>query len=573
MSPRWLCIIGLFVLSAPSAWAQDAGNPLRFVSSQAELVIKVDRPRDLLDAVEKNELFVQAQKLAGVREYYDTTTFQQLYQLIAYFEKQCGQSRDEIIDELGAGGIVLGAKLTPPQGVVVVIQSKDEKKLRRFLDVAFDVLRKELDRQESKDRIVRSKYLGHDIGQVGPKLSFAIADGALILASEEKALKLALDAQAKKNSILQIPRFVEAHQKAPAKALAWTWLSLEEVRKNPDFKNGLDAAALDPFQMVLFGGFTDLLKRTPYVTAGLTRDGASGYRVGITMPVGRGGMAPLKHMILPAEGAGMLPPLQVPRVIASSSYCLDLGQLWDKRVEILGKKNAAGLDDGEKQIAQFLGGIKLSKLFHAAGPNHRLVFAQQKERPYKIKPTAPFPAFALVVDMRDPAFAKDMNSIFRAAALIATFQYGLALKDDVYKDCEMVSYFFSETKRVEGDPTNSRFNYSPTYVTVGNHFVMSATAELARDLVDALKVEARQKAIPASMRTQLYASGLADIVRSNQDATLTQLILSQALPPKTAKEELRAIIDWIEQLGTLRLESTYGANDFRYDVLWQTKKK
>jgi hypothetical protein len=576
MSPRALCIVGLFLFSTSTALAQDAKNPLRFLPSQAEWVVKVERPRELLDAVEKNELFQQAQKLAGVREYYDSTTFQQLYQLIAYFEKQLGKSRDEIIDELGAGGVVLGAKLTPPGGVVLVIQSKDEVKLRKFVDVALEILQKELERQESKDRVVRSKYEGYDIGQFGPSVSFAIADAALVIASEPKALKAALDAVAKKNDqqcVLQNPRFAEAHKQAPAKALAWTWLNLEEVRKNDKFTDGLKAAALDPFQMVLFGGFTDLLTRAPHVSAALTRDGSSGYRIGIAMPVGREGMAPVKHMFLSPDGVGTPPPLQVPRVISSSSYFFDLGQLWEKRVEILGKKNADGLDEGDKNIAKFLGGIKLAKLFKAMGPNHRLVFAQQKERPYKVKPTTPFPAFALVVDMRDPSFAKDMNSIFRAAALIGTFQIGLNLKEETYKDCDMVSYFFTENKKYDGDPTGVRYNFSPTYVTVGDQFVMSGTAELARDLVDALKAEQNRKPGQASMRTQLYASGLAEILRSNQDTTLTQLILSQALPPNTAKAELRAILDWVEQLGTLRLESNYGANDFRYEILWQAKKK
>src|ERR1022692_694606 len=181
MTPRWMCIALVFVLPASSTWAQEvAKNPLRFVPQQAELVVQIERPRDLFVAVEKNELFQQAQKLAGVREYYDTTNFQQLYQLIAYFEKTLGKSRDEIIDELGAGGFVLGAKLTPPQGVVAVLQSKDEKKLRKFMEVALDIVEKELERQESKDRIVRSKYQGYDVGKIGPNVHFAIADAALV---------------------------------------------------------------------------------------------------------------------------------------------------------------------------------------------------------------------------------------------------------------------------------------------------------------------------------------------------------------------------------------------------------
>jgi hypothetical protein len=575
MTPRWLYILCLFLLSASSTRAQDSKDPLRFVPAHAELVVKVDRPGELFDAVEKNELFQKAQKLAGVREYYDTTNFQQLYQLIAYFEKQLGKSRDEIIAELGAGGLAVGAKLTPPQGAILVLQSKDEKALRQFMDVAFDIVEKELERQESKDRIVRSKYQGYDVGKIGAKVHFAIADAALVVANDEKALRRALDVQLKKKdqaSILQNPSFLEARKKAPAKALAWSWVNLEDARKNPEFKAGLDAAALDNVQGLLFGGITDLIKRSPYVAGSLMREG-NDFRLGISMPRGREGMAALKHMILSPDGKGSLPPLQPPRVISSSSYFLDLGELWDKRVEILGKKNAAGLEDGDKNLAKFLGGIKLAKLFKAMGPNHRVVFAQQKDRPYKIKPRTPFPAFALVVDMRDRSFAKDMNSIFRAGALFATFSVGLNLKEETYKDCEMISYSFSETKKFDGDPQNARFNFTPTYAAVGDQFVMSATAELARDLIDVLKAEQTRKPIQASMRTQLYASGFAHIIRSNEDAALTQLILAQALPPKTAKEELRAIIDWFEQLGTLRLETTYGANDFRYDILWQAKKK
>jgi hypothetical protein len=495
-----------------------------------------------------------------------------LYQLIGYFEKQLGKSRNDIIDDISAGGVVLAARLTPPKGAVLIVQSKDDAKVRKFLDVAFDIIERELDRQESKDKIVRSKYQGYDVGKIGKDLSFAIADGAVVVAGKENELKAALDAAAKSKNILTIASFNEARKQAPSKALAWTWLHLEELRKNEDFKNGLNAAGMDPFQMVLFGGIADLLRRAPYLTAAIVREGKD-FRVAIHSPRGAEGMAPLKHMILPPEGKGVLPPLVPPRVLSSSSFYLDLDQLWQKRVEILGEINAKGLDEGEKNIKKVLGGITLSKLFKAMGPNLRLVFAQQKESPYKIKPAAPFPAFAVVVDMRDPSFGKDMNGILRSAALLATFAVGLQLREETYKDCEMISYYFSETKKVEGDAVNVRFNFSPTYVTVGDQFVVSATAELARDLIDVLKTEQKGTPIQASMRTQVYASGFVQLVGSNEDATMTQLILSLALPPKAAKEEMRAIVNFVERLGTLRLESNYGANDFRYDILWQSKKK
>jgi hypothetical protein len=277
MSLRNLFIFSLFLIPIGPACAQDAKSPLRFVPGQTELVLKIDHPRLLVETVEKHELFQKGIKLAGVRDLYDTTNFQQLLQLIDYFEKKLGKGRDDIIDDLSSGGIVVCAKLSPPQHTVLVLQAKNEKVLGRFVDEALGIATKELERLEVKDRIVRSKHHGHDFGKIGKKFAFAIADGALIIGSEEQAVKSALDLLPTENAvaktILDNQHFVDALKRAPAKALVWAWLNLEETRKNEDFKNGLEAAALDPGQLILFGGLIDLLKRSPYVTATATRDG------------------------------------------------------------------------------------------------------------------------------------------------------------------------------------------------------------------------------------------------------------------------------------------------------------
>ena len=577
MSLRILTSVALF-LSASVAFAQPVLNPLRFVPAQTELVVIVDRPQTLVETVEKHELFQDAIKLPGVREYFDTASYQHVKQLIGYFEKQLGKNRNELVDELASGGIVLGAKLTPPQGAIVVIQARDEKRLKQFVDVALDVLKQELERKESKDRIVRAKIHEIDTVKIGPKVCFAVVDSALIIASEDKLLKDALETQTKQKdakSVLQLSNFTDARKQAPGEALIWAWLNLDELRKNPDFKNGLEAVALDPVQTVLFGGLTNLIKRSPYVALAATRE-TGYYRLRLSMPKGTNGMGELKHMMVPPDLVGTAPPLLTPRLISTSSYTLDLGQFWEKRVEILGEKNSLELEKAEKELGKFLGSIKLSKLFKSMGPNQRVVVAQQKEHVYKIRPATPFPAFALVVEMRDPSFARDMNTILRSGALVATVKFGLKLNEETYRDCEMISYHFLETKKVEDDPQNVRFNFTPTYVTVGNHFVVSATAELARDLIDALKAEEKQpfKApSKASAQTRVFAAGLSEFVRANEDAALTQLILAQAMPPKTAKEEFRAIHRWIERLGELRVETHYGRDDFRFDFIWQPKAK
>ena len=45
------------------------------------------------------------------------------------------------------------------------------------------------------------------------------------------------------------------------------------------------------------------------------------------------------------------------------------------------------------------------------------------------------------------------------------------------------------------------------------------------------------------------------------------------LTPKAARRELYANLDWVDRLGSVNLQVNYGVNDFRYDILWQPKKK
>ena len=101
--------------------------------------------------------------------------------------------------------------------------------------------------------------------------------------------------------------------------------------------------------------------------------------------------------------------------------------------------------------------------------------------------------------------------------------------------------------------------------------VVSSTVELARDLIDELKQGTREVASPATMRTTLFAQGVAAGLRASEDQLLTQVILGQALAPDSARKEIRAIIGLVERLGRLNFEINYNLNDFRFDILWQRK--
>jgi hypothetical protein len=201
-----------------------------------------------------------------------------------------------------------------------------------------------------------------------------------------------------------------------------------------------------------------------------------------------------------------------------------------------------------------------------AGAHHRLVAVQQTSSVYKTIPSQPIPGFAWIIDMRDPEFARSMETILRGAGLLASTQANLKMVEEKHGAHKLVSYRFPEDKKFAGDTGNVRFNFSPAFVKSGNQMILSSTVELARELVDLVAQERQAKGATASTHWQFYASGGAAALRSAEKQLRTQYILSQALSPKEAQDQVRQLIALVERLGVLTIETNYGAGDFRLDI-------
>src|SRR5206468_10723653 len=71
-SASWLS--ALIVLTAAATIRADTPlAPLRLIHEQADFLLKVEQPRQLLEAVTHLDLFKQVQTLEAVRELYDST--------------------------------------------------------------------------------------------------------------------------------------------------------------------------------------------------------------------------------------------------------------------------------------------------------------------------------------------------------------------------------------------------------------------------------------------------------------------------------------------------------------------
>src|SRR5207249_1453299 len=113
-----------------------------------------------------------------------------------------------------------------------------------------------------------------------------------------------------------------------------------------------------------------------------------------------------------------------------------------------------------------------------------------------------------------------------------------------------------------------RFNFSPCFVAVGNQFVASSTLEIGHELIDLLAKEPKGagKATKSSSIQKAYSAGGADYLKEFEDYLLTQIILSQAATPESAKEQVAALIAWVRQLGSLNIDRVYGEKESLLDI-------
>ncbi|HEX3315776.1 MAG TPA: hypothetical protein VHR72_12825 [Gemmataceae bacterium] len=570
---RWRFLLLVVSLCPATTLAQENRDPLRFVPPDSTVVAKIECPPKLYDSVYKLDVVRGALETAGVKDFYDSTNYRRFQQLLAYFEKALGKDRYQLLDGLTGGGVSVVGRLEKPGSALLVVQAKDEALLKDFAKLATELVEKELVRQESKEKLRHSVKDGIETFAVGP-VRAAIVDGALLVASDDKMLAAALAARKK-------PAEPDARRTAradiPPSAHAWVWLDLERFRNLPDVKPGFDAAGKDVGAKFIFGGIHDVLRRSPWMTTALVEDGGE-WRLSLRMPSGRDGMSPISNLVVPAttKVPGSLPLLRPPRTLASFSGFLDLGSMWDHRKEIFGAKQAEEMDKGEANISKALLGVKIGNLFRQAGPHYRVVFASPEKSPYAQVPGTKIPAFAVVVDMRDPKFGKTVDFFLRGFGLIGVLasKGSVKIADQEHAGVKFLTVRFPEDKPFAGDDAGFRFNYDPCFAIVGDQAIFSSSVELGKDLIDLLKKDSKTDAgSPAVSRTMLYSAGAVHALRAGEDQVLTQLILNQALPPGAARNEVNKIIALVERLGTIGYDVDYREHEFRFDLRWNRRSK
>jgi hypothetical protein len=564
--------LAYLVLCATPALAEAPPSPLRLIPAEADLLVQVHDPRRLAETIVGLDTLKQLLAFPAVREQIDSTQARRGRQLLAYFERQLGGKWPDLLDRLAGGGLALGLKFANGVPALVVVQAKEEALLEKFVKHLLIVVEGELARQESKEKITRSTYHGIAVAGLGKGFCLARAGTALLLSNNPKALRRGLDLHLgrEKKSLADTPSVVEAAKLLPREPLANLWLNMHTVQKAPEAKD-LYKTPRENFVLTLgFANYLDVLGRTPFLAGGLYRD-KDGFLLTVRAPRGRKGMRDDAALqIAPAGQPAARQPLEPRGVLYGSSDYFDFAKLWNDRGKLFTPMQVQAFERFDKTSGRFLFGTRVSQLLGDAGPYTRFLVVNQPKVGYKSTPKVPIPAFAYVVELRNPErFGRSMGTILRAGGFLARFgEAQIKLVEEKHKGIDVVGYRFDEKVPLKGDVNDIRFNFSPCFARVGNQFVLCSTLELCRELVELLQQEqkAPKPGLPVRVSNRIYAAGVADLLASYEDQFIAQTILDQAVPPGEAREQVRNFIALVRKLGHVSVEEGLTDEETRWEV-------
>jgi len=571
-----LGLVAVALLTIPAA----AKDPLRFFPESADAVIKVEKPRALVEAIVHHDLAKDAQNLQVVKDFLDGADARRFFQLLAYFERELGAQWPELIDKLAGDGIAVGLKYGQPPATALVLQGTDEATVARFFDMTLTMIDEEVARQGGKEKPKRKSYQGIDCVQLDKELLAARVGDALLLANKNESLKAVIDQhvanmkdpKARNMATAQGPK--DARKLLPPDPAAWAWVNLKPVKELPQAKDLFTTPRNDIVQTVLFADILDVARRSDFVAGGLYHEHGN-FRLTVKLPAGREGMAEDVELHLPRDPKvlGTLPLLEPKGALFSYSFYLDLDTLYRKRDAIMPAKVAKDFAEGEKQVSRFLLGTTLPKYFSQAGVHYRIVAVQpEKVDAYKTEPSQRFPAFAIVVSMRDPDFAKTTTALIRAGALAVGTQASLKPWEEEIAGVRAFGYSFPDDGKFPDDPLKVRFNYQPTFGAVRDQYVLASNKGLFRELVRVIETEDRSQPARPNMRIRLHASALGDYANLSPEQALASTIITQGLTVEEARKQTDALFAYLRKLGTVNLQFDFADREFTFDVDWKTHK-
>lgn len=567
-----ITVVAFAVFIGNSSYAADVDDLFGWISKDAVIALVVRQPRQLIEEWKRSSLRQGLQEHPLIQQALKNPGMQQAETVISLFELQTKHDRYELLGKILGGGMVVAA--LPRNRVVTIIQAEDAQVLQQVHEFLLGLAKLDAANKNHPGRVFPADYRGVTGWTFGGDEFHAIIGNRLILSNQAEAIKeivdLSLDQPAE--TLKSNPKFVSASQVIREKNVT-LFLDLDVIRQLPNLRRGLEQTR-QPLPVLLLAGAVAALEKAPWLALGINIEND---RLSGTLRLGQVDVWPkaLSFAIAPPE-EGILPPLEVPNLLASMSFYRNLRDFYAQKNELFPERTS-GLIFFENMMGIFFTGRNFTEeVLAELEPYVRVVVAAQRFAPEVGTPTVQLPAMAIVFRMKNPEkFAPVVEEGFQKALGLINFvrgqdaQPGLILDRPEYGGVKYTLAYFSATNEPDRSRLDIRFNFSPVLACRGRDVVLSTAEPLAKDILDALAKEeetttAAVKEVTA--RVQVMGDQIARLLQLNLEALIAQNMAEKGHGRQEAEAEITRLIQILQIVNRLEISESLSPGQPRIDL-------
>ena len=585
----WLLILAETIHSARAE--PPIPEASRWVSADALIYVEWHRPDTLLDRLEDPWLQARLNAFPGYAQAFSNNAeLIQARRIAELVAAQVGVTWREGLADLVRGRAVIAFDLEGFQPVLtIIVKPKDDAVLRRTLQVILQGMQDDARSKGNPDPVRQSTRDGVTIYALNDQAAYAVHQGHLLISNGVQPLSILLDrvsgrAPARFKTMADSSSLRERRAGLPDDAIIFGMVNLERLRAFNPRAFELPADQVNPLLSILFAPWVESARKGNWVAAHLVWT-PEHLELGVNLATPPNGYDPVFASLVPESKQGAATPLSPPGAIASLSLRRDLAEVWKNRVTLLPPETLQGLSQLDATTGVFFGGRDFENgVLAALGSDWRIVaarpapFAQDQPRP-----DVTLPSFALVggLNPQDKDFPLRLELGFQSLVGILNLQANMNQTPPLLMSLERDGNVSMTTTRfmppAPGAPPPDdavvpvQYNFTPSFASLGDRFVLGSTAPLTRALVEALRDPKASEPSQPTLVGWIDLNAVADLLAANRDALVAQNMTEQGNDRETAQATIDALTGFVHDLGRfdLSVEDTPNAVRFRLGFTFQ----
>lgn len=563
-----------------SAAAADPASPPRAARwakpDEAPIYIELGRAAPLLDQLSNERVIGSLRAVPGLDKVFESPHLRQAHEVASQLATALGTTPHKLLSDLLGGRVEL--VVAGKDKLVLVLEPGNLETLQRGHTKLLEMARNDASSKGKPDPVQQFEHQGVTVFSVSPTEAHAILDGALVIASSPELLKQVVDraeAPPEAADSLAGSDLWRKRREAAGEATAWGLVRLDLLRKIDPKTYATDKK--DAGATLLFGPWLASVRTSDWAAIDITWNGDR-LAASLELPNPSGGNSPEFQGYLPGPKDHAAAPLEPPGTVASISLWRDFAAIWEARGELFPPEAQQGFAQLDTFAGTFFGGRDFgSGVLGSLSHEWRLVITHPDPESLDPRPDVLLPAFALVVGLipEDEDFVLRLKSAFQSFIGLANLGAAqekappLMLGSEQFEgESISTARYLPPRDRPADEPVDQRFNFSPSAVQVGDHFVISSSLTLARDLVKVLKAppETLTDARPATLLVSASGAQFGRLIESNRERLIADNMLKKGSDRAQAETEIGFLQTLAQTLVQGQLTVVDGESGHRFQL-------